>query len=202
MHSERELLRELIEVSREQLAVQRNIYHDVHKILVLIQPKQLTAAIAVRFTGATAMQPNNTLVFNVGQTSTASLMPLLVDGLTSSGGTVSNVTYNFNDPSATVVINSDGLTAAVTGVADSGGSAVSGTATCTVTDTDGVVSQWTQSFTIQTNGGTPPPPQQLTQSVAVQFTDAVGAGKFPLHGSAPALHVGGTLVGQRSIPSK
>src|ERR1017187_9025884 len=140
MHSEREILRELIEVSREELAVLRNIYHDVHKILhVLIQPKQLTAAIAVQFTGA-SMQPNNTCVLNVGQTSTAALMPLLVDGLTPSGGVLSNVSYTFNDPSATVVLNPDGLTATCTGVVASSG-AISGSATCTVTDTDGVVSQ-------------------------------------------------------------
>src|ERR1039457_739249 len=138
MHFDKELLKEM-----------REIRHDVHKILhVLIQPKQLTAAIAVRFTGAN-MQPNNTCVLNVGQTSTASLMPLLVDGLTPSGGVLSGVTYTFNDPSATVVLNSDGLTATVTGVAASTGP-VSGSATCTVTDTDGVVSQWTQAFTITT----------------------------------------------------
>ncbi len=113
--------------------------------------------------------PNNVLVFNVGQTSQASIMPLLADGITPSGGVLSNVSYTFNDPSATVVLNPDGVTATCTGVADSGGNAVQGTASCTVTDTDGAVSQWNQSFTIQTNAGAPP--DQLTQSVAVQFSD-------------------------------
>lgn len=111
--------------------------------------------------------PNNVLVFNVGQQSTASIVPLLADGTTPSGGVLSNVAYNFSDPSATVVLNSDGLTATCTGVAASTGP-VSGSATCTVTDTDGAVSQWTQEFTIQTNAVAPP--QQLTQSVAVTFT--------------------------------
>jgi hypothetical protein len=67
-----------------------------------------------------------------------------------------------------VVLNSDGLTALVTGVADSAGVAVQGIATATVTDTDGVISQWSQMFTIQTIGVIPP--EQLTQSIAVQFT--------------------------------
>ena len=111
---------------------------------------------------------NNALVLNVGQKSTASIQPLLADGVTPSGGALSNVAYNFTDPSATVVLNSDGVTAECTGVAASTGP-VSGTATCTVTDTDGVVSTWSQPFTITTNAVTPPP-SQLTQSVAVQFT--------------------------------
>lgn len=121
---------------------------------------------------------NNVLVFNVGQTSQASIVPLLADGVTPSGGTLSNVAYNFSDPSATVVLNPDGLTATCTGVAPSQ-SPVQGMATCTVTDTDGVVSQWQQAFSIQTNGA---PPAQLTQSVAVQFSDPSG--------SAPALQSG------------
>jgi len=112
---------------------------------------------------------NNVLVFNVGQTSQASIVPLLADGVTPSGGALSNVAYNFSDPSATVVLNSDGVTATCTGVAASAG-AVGGTATCTVTDTDGAVSTWSQGFTITTNAPPPPPPSQLTQSVAVQFS--------------------------------
>ena len=113
----------------------------------------------------------NALVFNVGQTSQASIVPLLADGVTPSGGTLSNVVYTFSDPSATVVLNSDGVTATCTGVAGSSGP-VAGTAACTVTDTDGVVSTWTQAFTITTNAVTPPPPppQQLTQSISVQFS--------------------------------
>ena len=110
---------------------------------------------------------NNALVFNVGQTSQASIQPLLADGVTASGGTVSGVSYTFSDPSATVVLNADGLTATATGVAASVG-AISGSAACTVTDTDSVVSTWSQVFTITTNAVVPP--AQLTQSVAVQFS--------------------------------
>ena len=113
----------------------------------------------------------NSLVLNVGQKSIASIVPLEADGATPSGGALSNVSYSFNDPSATVTLNPDGQTATVSGVAASQGP-VAGTASCTVTDTDGAVSQWTQAFTIQTNEVTPPPPPptQITQSVAVQFT--------------------------------
>lgn len=111
--------------------------------------------------------PNNALVLNIGQTSQASIQPLLADGVTPSGGTVSAASYSFSDPSATVVLNPDGLTATVTGIAASSGP-VSGTASCTVTDADSVVSTWTQTFTITTNAVVPP--AQLTQSVAVQFS--------------------------------
>ena len=114
---------------------------------------------------------NNSLVFNVGQTAQVSIVPLLADGITPSGGTLSKVSYTFSDPSATVTLNSDGLTATATGVAASAGP-VAGSASATVTDTDGVVSTWTQAFTITTNAVTPPPPppQQLTQSIAVEFS--------------------------------
>jgi hypothetical protein len=130
----------------------------------------LTAAIAVQFKGDSTVA-SNSLVFNVGQTSQASIVPLLADGVTPSGGTLSAVSYTFSDPSATVVLNADGLTATVTGVAASSGP-VAGSASATVTDTDGAVSTWTQAFTITTNSVTPPPPPptQLTQSISVQFS--------------------------------
>ena len=148
----------------------REIERKEDEILDLLKsnpnPNPLTRAIAVIFTGDNPML-NNTLVLNVGQTSQASIVPLLADGVTPSGGTLSAVSYTFSDPSATVVLNADGLTATVTGVAASTG-AVSGSAACAVTDTDGVVSTWTQAFTIQTNAVVPP--AQLTQSVAVQFS--------------------------------
>ena len=98
---------------------------------------------------------DNALVLNVGQTSQASIAPFLADGVTPSGGTVSGVSFSFSDPSATVVLNADGVTATCTGVAASSGP-VSGTASCTVTDTDGAVSQWNQPFTITTNAVVPP----------------------------------------------
>ena len=103
---------------------------------------------------------------SMGQTSTASITPLLADGVTPSGGTLSSIIYSFTDPSATVVLNTDG-TALVTGVAASTG-AVSGTAQCTVTDTDGAVATFSQGFTITTLAVVPP--SQLTQSIAVNFT--------------------------------
>jgi len=155
---------------REMLYLERANRHLLWRIFRHLEIKPLTASIAVHFTGDVSMA-NNTLVFNVGQTSTASIVPLLADGVTNSAGVVSNVAYAFSDPSATVVLNADGVTATVTGVAASTGP-VAGVATCTVTDTDGVVSQWSQAFTITTNAVTPPPPPpaQLTQSVAVSFT--------------------------------
>jgi hypothetical protein len=147
------------------------IEHGVEKIerMVhrLLHPTHnpLTAAIAVQFTGDSVM---DSVTLTVGQTSQASIVPLLADGVTPSGGVVSTVSYTFSDPSATVVINADGLTATVTGVAASTGP-ISGSAACTVADTDGVVSTWTQAFTVTTEAAAPPP-AQLTQSISVQFS--------------------------------
>lgn len=152
--------REILRTEEEELKVLRKIEHDLH-------PPTLTAFIGILFTGEDNVMSFNTLTLNVGQTSTASITPLLADGVTNSGGTLSAVTYTFTDPSATVVVNADGLTADVTGVAASTGP-VTGTAACTVTDTDGVVSTWSQAFTITTNAVVPP--AQLTQSVGVSFT--------------------------------
>ena len=136
----------------------------------------LTASIAVQFKGDNTIMADNVLSLAVGQTSTASIMPYLADGVTNSGGVVSATTYTFSDPSATM----DPASGLVTGVADSAGVAVSGSAACTVTDTDGVVSTWTQAFTITTGGGSPPPPPaQLTQSIGVQFSaPALSASTF------------------------
>lgn len=153
----------------ELLEIQRGIRRGIWQIVHLLTPKQLTHHVVVVFDGG--MVENNVLVLNVGQTSQASIVPLLADGITNSGGVLSNVVFNFNDPSATVVLNADGVTATVTGIAQSSGP-VQGTATCTVTDTDSVVSQWSQVFSITTNAVEQ---QQLTQSVAVQFTDPVDA---------------------------
>ena len=151
-------------LDHEALKVLEHILHELREIKRELRPT-ITKSIAIRFSGE--FMANNVLVLNVGQKSTASIVPLLADGVTLSGGVLSAVSYTFSDPSATVVLNPDGLTATVTGVAASTG-AVSGSAACTVTDTDGVVSTWTQAFTIQTNAVVPP--AQLTQSVAVQFT--------------------------------
>jgi hypothetical protein len=116
---------------------------------------------------------DNILVLNVGQTSTASPVTYLADGVTPSGATYSAASYAFSDPSATVVLNPDGVTALVTGVAASA-NPISGAVSFTAVDTDGAVSTWTQAFTIQTNGITPPPPpSQLSQFSAVQFTTPV-----------------------------
>lgn len=168
-------VRRLEHESREDMETLGRVLYELREIRRVLEPPSppppvvLTRSIAVRFTGESFMA-NNSLVLNVGQTSTASIVPLLADGITPSGGALSAVSYTFSDPSATVVLNPDGLTALVTGVAASTG-AVSGSASCAVTDTDGAISQWTQAFTIQVNAVVPP--SQLTQSVAVQFTTPV-----------------------------
>jgi hypothetical protein len=141
------------------------ILYELEKIERELKPKRLSTKAAVRFSGD--IMADNALVLNVGQSSTASVITYLADGTTASGAAYSNVVWTFNDPSATVVPNADGITATVTGVAASTG-AVSGSVAFTATDTDGVVSQWTQAFTITVNGATPP--AQLSQSAAVQFT--------------------------------
>jgi hypothetical protein len=169
------------------LKVEREILADDRELLKRSKPQPITAAIAVHFTG---VKMNNALVLDIGQTSQASIVPLLKDGITPSGGILSLVIYTFSDPSATVVINPDGVTALVTGIAASSGP-ISGSVSCTVTDTNGVVTPWTQEFTIQTDAIVPP--TQFTQSIAVEFTAPTGGGSI----LAPAL-IAGTPVGQRS----
>ena len=114
--------------------------------------------------------PNNALTLTVGQTSTASPITFLADGVTPSGATYSAATWTFSDPSASVVPAATGVDALVTGLA-AATAPVQGTVTFTATDTDGASSVWTQTFTILTNAVTPPPPPtQLSQSSAVTFT--------------------------------
>ena len=156
-------------IQRQILWTLRDINLVLQEILFYVKPI-LTHSIAVHFQGDSTMPSTNSLVLNVGQTSTASITPLDANGSNPSpNGVVSGVAFNFNDPSATVVLNADNLTATVTAIAASTGGAVLGTATCTVTDTDTAVSQWTQQFTILVNGVVPP--AQTTQSIAVSFTD-------------------------------
>lgn len=158
LRTEREILRETRETHREVEEIERRLY-----------PHKLTASVVNIFSGDSPMA-DNVLVLNVGQTSIDTLTPRLADGTTASGGVLSAVVVTFSDPSATFVVNPDN-TVTFTGVAASA-APVSGSTACTVTDTDGVVSTWTVAFTVQTNGGiiVPPPPAQLTQSVANVFS--------------------------------
>ena len=147
----------------------REIVDELKAIHKELQPQRFTRSVVNLFSGDILMA-DNALVFNVGDVATDTLTPRLADGVTPSGGVVSGVAVQFSDPSATAVVNPDG-TITFTGVAASA-SPVSGSSSCTVTDTDGVVSTWTVPFTVQTNAVAPPPPQQLTQSVANVFSTA------------------------------
>jgi hypothetical protein len=150
---------------KELLCLERENRHLIRRVLKHLGLPTLSASAAVQFTGDN--MPNNALALNVGQTSTASPITFLADGVTPSGATYSAATYTFSDPSATVVLNPDGVTALVTGVAAST-APVSGSVSFTATDTDGAVSQWTVPFTVQTSAAVPP--SQLSQSAAVQFS--------------------------------
>lgn len=171
-HSIKESLRKLQGQLNTIEELERATLADVRRILHRLPSQPLTRSVAAIFTGDNIMA-TGALVFNVGQTSQLSLTPLLADGVTPSGGVLSGVSYTFSDPSATVVLNSDGVTATVTGVAASTG-AIQGSAACTVTDTDGVVSTWTVLYTITTSA-VAPPPTQLTQSVVGTFSTPVAA---------------------------
>jgi len=167
---EEKVLEEILRSQRETLQRIEKVEHTLHRIEREIKPPQpptLTASIANRFSGEIPMA-NNILVLNVGQTSIDTITPLLADGVTPSGGTLSNVAVAFSDPSATAVINPD-KTVTFTGVAPSaGGVPVSGVTSATVTDTDGAVAQFSQPFTVLVNA--PVPPSQLTQSIANVFS--------------------------------
>jgi hypothetical protein len=132
-------------------------------------PTTISRSSAVQFTGESITMANNALTLNVGQSAQASPVTFLADGVTPSGATYSASTYTFSDPSATVTLNSDGVTATVAGVATSTGP-INGSVSFTATDTDGAVSTWTQPFTVQTGTVAPPPPSQLSQSSALQFS--------------------------------
>ena len=107
-HEEKEILKRLLRESKENAEEIARVLHIVREIERELrpQPQPLTRSIAVQFTGEPPM-PNNALTLNVGQTSQASIQPLLADGITPSGGTLSAVSYSFADPSATVVLNAE-----------------------------------------------------------------------------------------------
>jgi len=155
----------IVEEDREEIKILKQIANDVHAIRHKLIPDVLTKTISVQFRGEHFIM-NNDLVINVGQTADVSIQPELADGVSPSGGVVSKVTFNFDDPSATVALNPDGITGKVTAIAPSIG-AVKGTASNTVTDTDGAVSTWNAPFTITVNAVVPP--AQLTQAETVVF---------------------------------
>jgi hypothetical protein len=149
----------------EVINLLKDILRRVERIEREIAPKS-TASVVNLFSGESNM--NNALVFTVGQTSTDTVTPFLADGVTPSGATITNLAVVFSDPSATASV-SGANTILFTAVAPSTGP-VSGTTTCTLTDTDGVVSTWSIPFTVTTNSA-PPPPSQLTQSVVNVFSE-------------------------------
>ena len=166
-HEEKEILIRLLRDTEENSREIARILHTVRKIekeLHHHHHQPLTASVVDVFSGESITMAD--LILNVGQTSTDTVTPLLADGVTPSGGVVSNLTVTFSDPSATAVVNGAN-TILITGVAASTG-AISGTRACTITDTDGAVSQWTATFTVTTNA--PIPPSQLTQSVVDVFS--------------------------------
>lgn len=165
------ILRELEEGERRDKRIEDDLAYVAHVVRkiereIARQHQPLTASVANVFTGDIPMA-DNVLVLNVGQTAIDTLTPRLADGVTPSGGVVSNVVVTFSDPSATAAVQPDN-TVLFTGVAASVGP-ISGSTSLTITDTDGVVSTWNVPFTVQTNA-VPPPPQQLTQSVANVFS--------------------------------
>lgn len=166
-HEEKEILTRLSRDTEENSREIARILHTVRKIERELRPhpQPITVSVANVFTGETIMA-DNVLVLNVGQTAIDTLTPRLADGITPSGGVVSNVVVTFSDPSATAVLQPDN-TILFTGVAASTGP-ISGSTALTITDTDSVVSTWNVPFTVQTNA--PIPPAQLTQSVANVFS--------------------------------
>jgi hypothetical protein len=146
------------------LQVDQSIDGYVSQIQADLSPK--TASITNKFSGVN--MANNALVFNVGQTSIDTITPLLADGVTPSGGAVSNVIVTYSDPSATFVVNSDNTVTFTAVAASTGGTPVNGTTQATITDTDGAVATFSQGFTVLVNAVVPP--SQLTQSIANVFS--------------------------------
>lgn len=104
------------------------------------------------------------VVLTVGQSTVATIVPLEADGTTiTPGAVVSAQAFTITDPGLSLVQNADG-TATITGVAPTTG-AVTGTASATVTDSDGTSGPFTQSFQVTVNA-----PTQHTASIGVQFS--------------------------------
>jgi len=158
---ETRLLRESLELQRAELRI-------LHRIERELLPTRITKSVVNQFLGEEIMAIN-ALVFNVGQTSINTIIPLLADGVTPSGGVLSNVVVTFSDQSATFVVNPDNTVAFTAVIASTG--PVNGSTAVTVTDTDGAVSTWTVAFTVTTNQVVPP--AQLTQSVTNSFSTPV-----------------------------
>lgn len=164
LHVEQEILHVQEEILRET----RETHRDVEEIERRLLHPNLTKSIAIQFSGAITM-PNNVLTLNVGQSSVGTITPLLADGVTPSGGTVSAASFSIpTDTSFAAVDNGDG-TLTVTGTAVSA-APVTGTASATITDSDGAVSTFSTSFTITVAAGTTPPPVATTTSIAVAFS--------------------------------
>jgi hypothetical protein len=170
-------LERLIDIAEHNLKVSRRIEDHSEEILSAAQsseatlqiiadslaPETLTASAPIVISGVN--MANNTFVMNVGQSQPGVITPFLADGVTSSGGVVSATTVTFTDPSATFVLAPDNVTLTFTGVA-ANAAPVSGSVAFTVTDTDGVVSTWTDPITVSVSA-VAPPPQQLTQSAPI-----------------------------------
>ena len=113
----------------------------------------------------------NALVLTVGQNSILTPEPLVPGGGASSKGVISNLIFTFNDPSASVEGRPDGVSALVTGLLPSENGPVTGTASFTIKDTNGAISNWIQAFTIEVDAPeATPAPLQLTESVAINFS--------------------------------
>jgi hypothetical protein len=129
-----------------------------------------TTSIAIQFGENNTM---NSLSLTVGQESTGTIVPLEVDGVTQTpGAVVSAQEYVISDPSLEATTNADG---SVTILGIAAGSTVSGTASATVTDADGAVAQFTQTFTVTVSAAVVTPPTGLTTSIGVSFTAPVTA---------------------------
>ena len=158
----------LLDELNEQTAIQKVQTALLSQILdALTSAPTLTASAPIIVSGE--KMANNTYSMNVGQSQAGVITPFLADGVTPSGGVVSNTVVTFSDASATFVLAADNVTITFTGVAASTG-AVSGSVAFTVTDTDGVVSQWTDAITVTVSGVVPP--QQLTQSAPIVVSTA------------------------------
>lgn len=156
-------IREMLEIALPNIITnQLNQTSLLQQIADDLAPVLRTNSAPIIITGES--MANNTYSMNVGQSQAGVITPLLADGVTPSGGVVSATAVMFNDPSATFVLAADNVTLTFTGVAVSTG-AVSGSVAFTVTDTDGVVSQWTDAITVTINAIVPP--QQLTQSAPI-----------------------------------
>jgi hypothetical protein len=127
----------ILDAEREVIHLDEEIIHDEEMIILDLEHLHPTASISMYFSEPPA----------VGKSVTGNIVPLLKDGTTHSGGTISNYSFSIpSHPSFRWIDNHDSTITIHGQAVNTDG--VAGTTSCTVTDKSGEVADFTAPFTI------------------------------------------------------